>query len=176
MASAELLKMTSNIDSKVMGIDDKVKGVDGKVQDVRRDVHGVQSDVHDVRSDVHDVRSDVHDVRNDVRSGVHVIRDDVQGVDDKLDQVNSSLFFLLASPLFQAYASLQGTTSEIVFLDGFHPPIHPPIITMHAKLITAARLNGFSKEAYSINGNPLTPSCGYMENVRHSWPSKSVNS
>jgi hypothetical protein len=31
---------------------------------------------------------------------------------------------------------------------------------MHAKLITAAQLNGFLKEAYSMNGNPPVPSCG----------------
>ena len=64
MASAELLKMTHTVDGKVMGVDDRVKGVEGKMQDVRGDVQGVGKDIS--------------------------IR--VQGVDDKLDQVNRSLF------------------------------------------------------------------------------------
>ena len=64
MASAELLKMTHTVDTKVTGVDDRVKAVDDKLQDVRKDVSG-----------------DVQDVG-----------DKVQGVDDKLDQVNRSLF------------------------------------------------------------------------------------
>jgi hypothetical protein len=39
---------------------------------------------------------------------------------------------------------------------------------LHAKPITTAQLNGFSKEVYLINGKPLAPSCGYTENVRYS--------
>ena len=72
------------------------------------------------------------------------------------------------------YTSSQGTSSGIVSHDGFRLPIRLPIITMHARLITAAQLNGFLKEAYSINGNLLGPSCGYTENVRLSWPSPRV--
>jgi methyl-accepting chemotaxis protein len=85
MASAELLKMTHDVD-------DRVKGVDGKVQDVRSDVQDVRSDVQDVRSDVQDVRSDVHDVDHRVQAIGSNISSRVQAVDDKLDQVNRSLF------------------------------------------------------------------------------------
>ena len=67
MASAELLKMTQNVDGKVMRVDDRVKGVEGKMQDVRDDVQGVGNKVQD-------------------------IDDWVQGADLKLDQVNRSLF------------------------------------------------------------------------------------
>jgi archaellum component FlaC len=74
MASAELLKVTHGVDSKVMGVDDRVKDVEGKVQDVR-------GDVQDVRGDVQDVHREVQDVDHRV-----------QGVDDKLEQVNRPLF------------------------------------------------------------------------------------
>jgi hypothetical protein len=64
----------------------------------------------------------------------------------------------------------------MVFHDGFHRQIHPPIITLHVKLITMVQLSGFFKEVYSINGNLLAPACGYTENVRYSQPSPSVDS
>jgi hypothetical protein len=48
MASAELLKITHSVDSKVMGIDDRMKGVEGKIQDVRGDVHEVGNKAQDV--------------------------------------------------------------------------------------------------------------------------------
>jgi hypothetical protein len=44
MASAELLKMTHSVDSKVMGVGGRDKGVEGKVQDVRGDVQDVDTD------------------------------------------------------------------------------------------------------------------------------------
>ena len=111
-----------------------------------------------------DVRIDVHDVRGDVRD----VGNKVQDVDDKLDQANRSLSFqsLIVIPLAQTAS--QGTSSEIIFYDGFHPQIHPLIITSHAKLITTAQQIGFSKEVYSITGNLLAPSCGSTENVRYS--------
>jgi hypothetical protein len=158
MASAELLKATHTVDGKVTGVDDRVKGVDDRVK-------GVEGKVQDVCDDVQDVGDKVQTV--DRR---------VQDVDDKLDQVNRafSLQHLLIVP--SANTTSQGTSSETVFHDGFRLQIHPPIITTHAKLITTAQLNGFFKELYSINGNPLDPSCGYTENVRYSWPSTSVKS
>ena len=64
---------------------------------------------------------------------------------------------------------------EIAFHDGFRPQIHPLIITTHAKLTTTVQPNGFFKEVYLINGNLPDPSCGYMENVRYSRTSPSVN-
>jgi hypothetical protein len=115
MASAEQLKMTHNVDGKVMGVDDRVRGVEGQVEGVRGDVQDVRVDVQDVRIDVQDVRVDVQDVRidvQDVRVNVQDVRVDVQdvrvdvqdvgdrvqgidsnvrAVDDKLDQANRSL-------------------------------------------------------------------------------------
>jgi hypothetical protein len=79
MASAEQLKMTHNVDGRVMGVDDRVRGVSGQVEGVRGDVQDVRVDVQDVRVDVQDVRVDVQDVRIDVRA-----------VDDKLDQASRS--------------------------------------------------------------------------------------
>ena len=68
MASAEQLKMTHNVDGKVMGVDERVRGVEGQVQ-------GVRGDVQDVRVDVRDVGNMVQDV------------------DNRLDQANRSLSF-----------------------------------------------------------------------------------
>ena len=61
----------------------------------------------------------------------------------------------------------QGINSEIVYYDGFRRQIHPSIITLPPKLITMVPPNGFFEAKYSINGNPLVHSCGYMENVCH---------
>ena len=143
MASAEVLKMTHVVDSKVMGVDDRVQGVEEKVQDVRDDVH-------------------------DVRNKVGGVEGRVQTVDDKIDQANRSSFVYFLLPIPSIHAASQGPSSERIFYDGFRPQIHPPIITLHATFITTAQLNGFFKELYSINGNPLGPSCGYMESVRYS--------
>jgi hypothetical protein len=112
---------------------------------------------HNVRVNVQDVRGDVRDVGSDIR-----------GVDDKLDQVNRSLSVQTLIVIPRAQAASQGTSSEIVSCDGFRPQIHPSIITLHAKPITTAQLNGSSKEVYLISGNPLAPSCGYTENVCYS--------
>ena len=78
MASAELLKMTHSVDTKVTGVDDRVKVVDTKITGVDDRVKAVDDKLQDVGKDV---RGDVQDVG-----------DKVQGVDDKLDQVNRSLF------------------------------------------------------------------------------------
>jgi hypothetical protein len=213
MASAEQLRMTHNVDGKVMGVDDRVRGVSGQVEGVRGDVQDVRVNVQDVRIDVQDVRVDVQDVRvnvqdvrvdvqdvridvqdvlidvqdvrvdvqdvrvdvQDVRVDVQDVGDRVQGidsnvrtVDDKLDQVNRSLFFQTLVVIPRAQTASQGTSSEIVSYDGFRPRIHPSTITSHAKPITTAQLNGFSKEVYLISGNLLAPSCGYTENVCYS--------
>jgi hypothetical protein len=157
MASVEQLKMTHSIDGKVTGVDDRVRGVEGQVQGVRGDVQDVRVGVQDVRVDVQDVRGDVRDVSNMV-----------QDIDDRLDQANRSLYIQTLIVIPRAQTASQGTSSEIVSYDGFRPQIHPQIITLHAKLITMAQLNGFSKGVYSITGNLLAPSCGYTENVRYS--------
>jgi hypothetical protein len=82
MAAAEQLRMTHNVDGKVMGVDDRVRGVSGQVEGVRGDVQDVRVDVQDVCVDVQDVRGDVRDVGSNIR-----------GVDDKLEQANRSLYF-----------------------------------------------------------------------------------
>ena len=64
--------------------------------------------------------------------------------------------------------ALQGTSSQIVFYDGYRPQIHPSIITLHVKLITAIHLNGSFKEESLINGNRRAPYYRFMENVRYS--------
>ena len=158
--------MTRVVDSKVTGVDDKVKSVEGKVLDVRGDVDDVGNKVQGVRDYVQDVRGDVQDVGNKVQD----VDYRVQGVDDKLDQVNRSLFLYFLLPIPSIHASSQETIAENIFYGGFHPRIHPPIITLHATLITTVQLNGFFKEVYSINGNPMAPSCGYMESVRTLGP------
>jgi hypothetical protein len=153
MASAEQLKTTHNIDRKVMGVDDRVMGVEGQVA-------GVRGEVQDVRVDVQDVRVDVRDVGSNIR-----------GVDDKLEQSNRSLSFQTPDRHSVSSDSFTGNQLKGSLLRWLPPPppqIHPPIITSHAKPITTAQLNGFSKEVYSIGGNLLAPSCGYTENVCYS--------
>jgi hypothetical protein len=93
MAAVELLKMTHNIDGKMMGVDDRVKGVAGQVQDVRGDVQDVRGDVQDVYVEVHGVHFDVQDILVDVQDARGDVRDVgnmVQDVGDKLDQANRS--------------------------------------------------------------------------------------
>ena len=162
MASAELLKITH-------GVDDRVQDVHTDVQDVGRKVQGIEGGVQDIHCDVQDVGDKVQGVDDRVQGIGSVIKDissDVRGVDIKLDQVTRSLsrYHLLVVSSAQTYS--QGISSEIIFYDGFRRQIHLSIITSHPKPITTARLNGSFKAIYSINGNPLTLSCGYTENVR----------
>jgi len=168
MASAEQLKMAHSVDGKVMGVDNRVRGVDDRVRGVEEQVQGVRGDVQDVRVDMQDVRGDVQHVGNKVQDVDDRVQDIVRGVDDKLDQARRSLSFQTLIVIPRAHTTLQGTSLEIVSYDGFRPQIHPPIIILHAKPITMAQLNGFSKELYSIGGNLLAPSCGYTENVGYS--------
>jgi hypothetical protein len=190
MASAEVLKMTHVVDSKVMGVDDRVKGVVGKVHDVREDLHdvrgnvqdvgnkveGVEGRVQDVRNDVQDVDNKVQDVDHRVQSVGSYISSRVQGIDDKIDHVNCSSFFHVLLPIPSIHAASQGPSSERIFYDGFHPQIHPPIITLRATPIMKVQLNGFFKGAYSISGNPPGLSCGYTENVRYFQLLLNINS
>jgi hypothetical protein len=67
-----------------------------------------------------------------------------------------------------AHTDLQNSRTEIVFPNGFRPQIHPSIISVLAKLITAVQLNGSFEEEFTINGNRRAPYYGYTENVRHS--------
>jgi hypothetical protein len=141
MASAEQLSMMHSVE--VMGVDDRVRVIEGQVQYVR-------NDVQDVRVDVRDVHGDSRDSGN------------------KVDQANRSLYFQTLIVILRAQTASQGTSSETVFHDGFRRQTHPQIIPLHAKPITTAQRNGFSKEVYSIDGNPLAPSCGCTANVRYS--------
>src|SRR5258708_38086088 len=153
MASAEQLKMTHSVDVKVMGIDDKVRGVGSQVQDVG-------GDVRDVGDNVQNVDNRVQRLDDKVQS----VGDMVQSVGDKLDQANRSLSLQTLIIIPRAQTPSQGISSETNFFDGSRPQIHPPTITLHAKLITRVLLSGFFKEVYSINGSPLARSCGCMEN------------
>ncbi|KAF8494963.1 hypothetical protein F5888DRAFT_614255 [Russula emetica] len=84
MASAESLKMTHNVDAKVMGVNDRVRDVEGKVEDVQDDVRDAGNKVQNVDGRVQDVQGDVHDIGNKVQ----YVDDRVQGVNDKLEQVD----------------------------------------------------------------------------------------
>ena len=128
---------------------------------------GVRDDVQDVRGDVQDVGNKVGNKIQDVDGKVQGIDSNVRGLDDKLDQVNRSLFFQSLIAIPRAQTTSQGTTSEIISYDGFRPQIHPRITTSHAKPITTAQVNGFSKEVYSISGNLLAHSCGCTESVSY---------
>ena len=157
IAAAELLKVTHN--------------VEGKVQDVRGDVQDVRGDMQDVRGDVQDVGDKVQGVDDRVQRIGNDVKDGVRGIDDKLDQVTRSLSLYHLFIVPSAQTSLQGTNSGIVFYDGFLHQIHQSIITLRARLTTTVQLNGSFKAVYSVNGNPMTPSCGYTESVSYSWPS-----
>ena len=162
--------------SDVQDVGGKVQGIEGGVQDILCDVQDVGHKVQTVEGKVQDVRDDVQDVGDNVQhvddrlqgigSDVKDISSDVREVDIILDQVASSLsrYHLLTVPSAQTYS--QGSSSEIVFYDGFRPQIHLSIITSHPKPITTAQLNGSFKAVYSMNGNPPTLLCGYTESVR----------
>jgi methyl-accepting chemotaxis protein len=182
MASAEQLKMTHGVDDRVKDVEGKVQGVRSDVHDVGNKVQGVEGKVQHVDDKVQGIASEVRgvddrlqDVGRDVRSDVQDVGDKVQGiasevrgVDNKLDQANRSLSLYLLLIVPSAQTALQGISSKTVFSDGFPPRIHQSIITSHPKLITVVQLNGFFKAVYSINGDQLTPSYGYTENVRYS--------
>ena len=150
MASAEQLNMTQNIDDKVASVQGEVQGARGDVQDVGHGVQALDNRVQGIDTELKDISSKV------------------QGFDDKLGRDIRSLSFNSDS---MALTSSQGTSSEIVFFDGFRPQTNLPIISSHAKLVTTAPLSGSLKEVYSRSGNPLGPSCGYKGSVRYSWPS-----
>jgi len=70
MASVEVLKVSHNVEGRVIRIGEDVQGVGDKVQEVDE---GVQ---------------DVRDAVQDVGDGVQNVQQLVQGLDDKVDQVN----------------------------------------------------------------------------------------
>jgi peptidoglycan hydrolase CwlO-like protein len=80
MASAESLKVTHDVDAKVMGVDYRVRDVQDDVQDVENKIQNVDGRVQDVQGDVHDVGNRVQDV--DSR---------VQDIGSEVREVNRSL-------------------------------------------------------------------------------------
>jgi len=163
IASAELMKITHGMDGKVMGVDDRVKRVDERVQDVGGDVQDVGDKVDEIDGRVQGLGSGVKDIGDSVQG----VGDNVQRLDHKLDHANSSSSYNFPAihPEHSYSYPIQGTSSEIVFCDGFRPPTHPSIITLLARYINKVQLNGFLKEVSSNSGNPLVHSCGYTENV-----------
>jgi len=70
MATAELLRISHNVEGRVIRVEEGVQGVDKGVRDVGDKVESVQHEVQDVGDGVKDVQ------------------ETVQGVDDKVDQLN----------------------------------------------------------------------------------------
>ena len=112
MASARLLKVTDNIDNKVMGIGESVRGVDEKVQAVRGDVQVVGGEVQVVKGEVQLAKGEVQVVKGEVKvvkRGVQLVHDNVKAIDDKMQTIAegrkslrlfSKLPASLASPSF----------------------------------------------------------------------------
>jgi methyl-accepting chemotaxis protein len=74
MAAAELLRISHNVENRVIRVDEGVQGVGDKVE-------GVDKKVQEVGDKVQDVGDGVQDVRKTV-----------QGVDDKVAQINRKSF------------------------------------------------------------------------------------
>ena len=94
IASAELLKVTHNVDAKVMGVDDRVKDVEGRVEDVQDDIQDVGNKVQNVDGRVQDVQGDLHDVGNKVQYVDNRVQGIGSGVNDiscEVREVNRSL-------------------------------------------------------------------------------------
>ena len=173
MAAAEHMRITRSVESKVMGIDDKVTGVEEGVQDVRcevedvgKRVQGVDDKVEGVGKMVQDIDQRVQGVGERVKDKVQDVGDNVQDVNHKLDEANRP-----SSPTAHHSDFLnisQETCFEIACYDGFLLRILPSIIILRPNFITTAHLNGSFKGVLSSNGRPLSPSCGYTENVRSS--------
>ncbi len=126
MASAELLRISHNVEGRVIRVDEAVQGVDKGVRDVGDKVEVVQHKVQDVNKRVQDIRDAVQDVCD----GVQDVREMVQGVDDKVDQLDRESSQRYDCARFPALTILsQGTTSENAFKLGSLPQIHPLITT-----------------------------------------------
>jgi len=179
IASAELMKITHGVDDRVKGVSKEVQDVSGNVQDVGNKVEeidakvqGVGSNIKDIGKEVQGVSDEVQVVKVDVQNigdSVRDVGDNVQRLDHKLDHVNSSSSSFNFPAIHPEHSHpIQGTSSEIIFYDGFRLPIHPSIITFLARCINKVQPNGSLKEVSSNNGNPLVRSCGYTENVSSS--------
>ena len=85
MASLELLRVSHNVEGRVIRIGKGVQGVGDRVQEVDEGVQDVRDAVQDVGDGVQDVRDAVQDVGD----GVQDVQQLVQGLDDKVDQGSS---------------------------------------------------------------------------------------
>jgi len=186
MASAELLRISHDVEGRVIRVDegvqdvgrdvrdvgDKVEGVHYEVQEIDRMVEDVDNGVQDVLETVQSVGDGVQDVQKMVQGvgdGVQDVQETVQSVDDKVDQVNRQSSLNVYGPRSSNLTNLsQGTTSENAFNLGSLLQIRRLIITLHAALNIKEQLNGSFAAQFLINGNLLVLSCGYMENVRSS--------
>ncbi len=183
MASAELLRISHDVEGRVIRVDegvqdvgrdvrdvgDKVEGVHYEVQEIDRMVEDVDNGVQDVLETVQSVGDGVQDVQKMVQGvgdGVQDVQETVQSVDDKVDQVNRQSSLNAYGPRSSNLTNLsQGTTSENAFNLGSLLQIRRLIITLHAALNIKEQLNGSFAAQFLINGNLLVLSCGYMENV-----------
>jgi hypothetical protein len=147
MASAELLRISHNVEDRVIHVDEGVQGVDRGVKDVGDKVEGVDGKVQDVSD------------------GLQEVRMTVQGVDDKVVQANREPSPNRLPLLFNYVTFSQGIISENAFELGSLLQIHLLITTLHATLNMKEQHNGSFVAQFSISGNPLALSCGYMENV-----------
>ena len=192
VASLELLRISHNVEGRVIcigkgvqGVEDKVQRVDEGVQDARDAIQDVGDGVHDVRNAVQDVddvaqvvREAVQDVDDkvqvvldavqDVGDGVQDVQQLIQGLDDKVGKANRESFPSVIDLTLHTHKPCQETTSENAFEFGSLLRTRPLIITWHATLNIRDQLNGSSMVPFLVNGNPLVQSCGYTESVRSS--------
>ena len=123
MASVELLKMTQNVDDKVMGVGDRVKDVEGKIRGDMQDIGNmVQSVEGRVRGDVQHIHDKVQDVDDRVQDIGKDISIRVQGVDDKLDQAHRPLFSLIPSHHSDGSNNITGNQLRDKLLQWLSPP------------------------------------------------------
>jgi uncharacterized protein YoxC len=91
MAAAELLRISHNVESRVIRVDEGVQDVGKGVEDVGGKVEGVDKKVQEVDDKVECVDKKVQEVSDTVQGvgdGVQGVRKTVQGVDDKVVQFN----------------------------------------------------------------------------------------
>ena len=160
-----------NVGDKVEEIDGKVQGLGSGVKDISKGVQGMDDKVQVIDGRVQDVGDEVHVVNDkveDIGDTVQGVGDNIQRLDHKLDHANSSSSFNFPAILSDHSHSIQGTSSKIIFYDGFRLLIHPSIITLLAKYTNKVQPNGSLMEVSSNSGNPLVRSCGYTENVSSS--------
>ena len=128
MASAELLRVTHDVEGRVICADEAVQGVDKGVRDVGDKVEGVQHKVQDVDKRVQDIRDAVMRFKMSVTEcNAFERRFKVLTTVDQLDRESSQRYDCARFPALTIIS--QGTTSENAFKLGSLPQIHPLVIT-----------------------------------------------